>query len=74
MPVIKCSNSKYRIGSGACIYDTKEEAERVWAAIRAKGKYKSKFISCRNCKGKFTITINPKEKHNTFCPHCKTEN
>ena len=34
MPVIKCSNGKYRIGSGACIYDTEEKAQNVWAAIR----------------------------------------
>ena len=35
MPVIKCqSNGKYRIGSGACIYDTEEKAQSVWAAIR----------------------------------------
>ncbi len=34
MPVIKCSNGKYRIGSGACINDTEETAQRAWAAIR----------------------------------------
>jgi hypothetical protein len=34
VPVIKCSNGKYRIGSGACIYDTEEKAQQVWAAIR----------------------------------------
>ena len=34
MPVIKCSNGKYRIGSGSCIYDTEEAAQRSWAAIR----------------------------------------
>jgi hypothetical protein len=34
MPVIKCSNGKYRIGSGACIFDTEEKAQSVWAAIR----------------------------------------
>lgn len=34
MPVIKCSNGKYRIGSGACIYDTEEKAQKVWTAIR----------------------------------------
>ena len=41
MPVIKCSNSKYRIGSGACIYDTEEKALKVWQAILASGKYKA---------------------------------
>jgi hypothetical protein len=34
MPVIKCSNGKYRIGSGACIYETEESAHKAWAAIR----------------------------------------
>ena len=34
MPVTKCSNGKYRIGSGACIYDTEEKAQKVWTAIR----------------------------------------
>lgn len=41
MPVIKCSNGKYRIGSGACIYDTEEKATKVWQAILASGKYKA---------------------------------
>ena len=39
MPVIKCSNGKYRIGSGACIYDTEEKANKVWAAILSSGAY-----------------------------------
>jgi len=39
MPVIKCSNGKYRIGSGACIYDTEEKATEVWQAILASGKF-----------------------------------
>lgn len=34
MPVIKCKNSKYRIGGGSCIYETREAAEKSWAAIR----------------------------------------
>jgi len=34
VPVTKCKNQKYRIGSGACIYDTEEKAQQVWAAIR----------------------------------------
>jgi hypothetical protein len=41
MPVIKCSNGKYRIGSGACIYDTEDKATKVWTAILASGKYKA---------------------------------
>lgn len=39
MPVIKCSNGKWRIGAGACIYSTREKAVEVWTAILASGKY-----------------------------------
>lgn len=39
MLVLKCSNGKYRIGSGACIYDTEEKATEVWQAILASGKF-----------------------------------
>lgn len=35
MPIYKCKNGKYRIGTGACIYDTEEKAQRVWAAVRS---------------------------------------
>lgn len=41
MPVIKCSNGKWRIGSGQCIYDTEEKATQVWQAILASGEYKA---------------------------------
>lgn len=41
MPVIKCSNGKYRIGNGACIYDTQEKATEVWQAILASGEYRT---------------------------------
>lgn len=34
MPVYKCSNGKYRVGNGACIYETEEKANEVWTAIR----------------------------------------
>jgi len=39
MPVYKCPNGKYRIGSGKCIYDTKEKATEVWQDIIAEGNY-----------------------------------
>ena len=39
MPVLKCSNGKYRIGQGACIYDTEEKATEVYQAILAGGKF-----------------------------------
>jgi hypothetical protein len=35
MPVKKCSNGKYRIGSGDCMYDTKKDAESAYAGYRA---------------------------------------
>jgi len=41
MPVIKCSNDKWRIGNGACIYDTEEKAVQVWQAILASGEYQA---------------------------------
>lgn len=42
MPVIKCeSNGNYRIGSGACIYDTEKKAIEVWQAILASGEYRA---------------------------------
>jgi len=34
MPVIKCSNGKYRIGNGGCIYEDADKAHRAWASIR----------------------------------------
>jgi hypothetical protein len=38
MPVRQCTNGKWRIGTGECIYDTKEKATKVWQAILASGK------------------------------------
>lgn len=32
MPVRKCSNGKYRIGNGKCVYDTKSKAEAAYKA------------------------------------------
>lgn len=37
MPVIKCTNGKWRIGSGLCQYDTKEKADEVYVAIISSG-------------------------------------
>lgn len=45
MPIFKCSNGKYRIGTGACIYDTHEKAAEVWGAILAGGKMSAKKVS-----------------------------
>lgn len=35
MPVHKCPNGKYRIGSGRCIYDSKAKAERAYKGYMA---------------------------------------
>jgi hypothetical protein len=43
MPISKCSNGKYRIGTGSCIYDTQVQAAKVWAGIIASGKYKKTY-------------------------------
>jgi len=32
MPVRKCSNGKWRIGNGPCIYTSKEKANRAYTA------------------------------------------
>jgi hypothetical protein len=45
MPIFKCSNGKYRIGTGSCIYDTHDKAAEVWAAILASGKMAAKKVS-----------------------------
>jgi acid phosphatase class B len=37
MPVIKCTNGKWRIGSGLCQYETKEKAQEVYVAIISSG-------------------------------------
>ena len=42
MPVIKCGQNKWRIGSGPCIYTSKASAERAYAAYRAKTHDKGK--------------------------------
>lgn len=39
MPVLKCDNQKWRIGTGDCIYETKEKATEVYQAIISQGKY-----------------------------------
>lgn len=36
MPVRKCSNGKYRIGSGPCMYTTKASADKAYKAYLAK--------------------------------------
>ena len=45
MPVIKCSNGKWRIGNGDCVYDTQEKATKVWQAILASGSYAAEKVS-----------------------------
>ena len=42
MPVQKCSNGKWRIGEGDCIYQTKEKAEKAYRGYLMKKQLKSK--------------------------------
>ena len=42
MPVTKCSNGKYKIGSGKCMYTSKAAAERAQRAYKAKQAKQSK--------------------------------
>ena len=43
MPVQLCNNGKYRIGQGACIYDTEAKAIEVYQAILAGGKFAESY-------------------------------
>ena len=36
MPVSKCPNGKWKIGSGGCMYDSKEKAEKAYKGYLAK--------------------------------------
>jgi len=45
MPIYKCSNGKYRIGNGSCLYDTQAKAEKVYRAILAQGEFAAKVVS-----------------------------
>lgn len=36
MPVLKCSNGKWRIGSGPCVFGSKAKAERAYVGYRAR--------------------------------------
>ena len=38
MPVHKCPNGKYRIGSGECIYDSKAKAESAYKGYLAQNR------------------------------------
>jgi hypothetical protein len=40
MPVRKCKNGKWRIGSGKCMYTTKKKAQKAYRAYLAKKKGK----------------------------------
>ena len=36
MPVYKCSNNKYKIGKGKCMYKSKNAADRAYKAYRTR--------------------------------------
>ena len=42
MPVYKCSDGKYRIGKGKCVYKTKSKADRAYRACKLKRRLKQK--------------------------------
>lgn len=35
MPVLKCPNGKYRVGTSKCMYDKKSSAEKAYRAYLA---------------------------------------
>ena len=45
MPIYKCSNGKWRIGNGGCVYTTEGKAKEVWQAILASGAYAAEKVS-----------------------------
>jgi hypothetical protein len=45
MPIYKCSNGRYRIGTGGCVFETKEKAEKAYKAILAQGKLAAQKVS-----------------------------
>ena len=45
MPVTRCSNGRWKIGQGGCVYDTEEKAMKVWKAILASGAYAAEKVS-----------------------------
>jgi ABC-type amino acid transport substrate-binding protein len=45
MPIYKCSNGKWRIGNGGCVYSTEAKATEVWQAILASGAYAAEKVS-----------------------------
>lgn len=42
MPVLKCPNGKWKIGSGKCMYTSKDAANRAYRAYLAKKGKKGK--------------------------------
>lgn len=42
MPVTKCPNGKYKIGTGPCIYTSKDKADRAYVAYLAQSNTKTK--------------------------------
>ena len=47
MPVHKCPNGKFRIGSGECMYDSKDKAEKAYKGYKAK-KHANELIENMN--------------------------
>lgn len=68
MPVKKCSNGNYRIGSGDCVYETKSKAEEAQAAMYAEKNKEDGGIACeegcpcKKCKRFSKIKMKIKDK------------
>ena len=45
MPVKRCSNGRWKIGNGGCVYSTEAKAIEVWQAILAGGAYAAEKVS-----------------------------
>jgi len=55
MPCIQCSNGKWKIGNGPCVYKTQKECENALAAIHAEEEKKKKKLIKTRKNGSFYI-------------------
>lgn len=63
MPVKKCPNGKWRIGSGPCMYTSKEAADKAYRAYLAKSNNSETFMdSITLCSGHSIILSHKPEK------------
>lgn len=73
MPVKKCSNGKWRIGSGKCMYDTKEDAEKAmqgWKASESMAEAKSRLTEKKSTVKVTRGMANHVGRVKYTCPEC----